>query len=286
MHKMEYIGYIIGIVGIIIGILIALYQNKTPDIKVYCNPNDDGNPAIILCKVENNGRREAKDVIIGFNKMFPYGTKVFSTPEVGASMTEVDELPDPVVNPSSSELMRAFVINIPRIAPKDIVRFEIRTLDLDNQRAAAQVRKIHSEIEKILIDFGNKLHINYPEYRKTWDTATILKARIKEENFFIPDKFSYENGREEIVYYSDEEKLAKAHCKDLYARHKKEFIDVFNNRKEFVVPVVNIKTSEGQRTYASFPPYVKTVLNFAVPKKTISDGKPHFSYPPIPKSYD
>jgi hypothetical protein len=60
-----------------------------------------------------------------------------------------------------------------------------------------------------------------------------------------------------VTALTDQEALARAHCQDLYARFKAEFIDIFEGRPAFLAPVVRIKTREGERTRALFPPYVR-----------------------------
>jgi hypothetical protein len=86
---------------------------------------------------------------------------------------------------------------------------------------------------------------------------------------------------------SESERLAQAINQDLYARYKKEFIDIYQGRPSFKVPVIRIKTSEGESTYASFPPYIPTCLEMVVSKKEVKQAGGALNLPiPVPQSYE
>ena len=285
--KMEILlGLGIGILGILIAVGIAIYQARSPSLSVVCQPLPDGDPTALECEIHNEGRAEARDVYVSFDHSLPMGTRVFADAEVGAQIVEAEAPPDPTRGPEAALLLTAFSVRIPRVAAKDRVRFQVRTTDPDNQRAARQVLRIRREIASVLSEFGARLRANYPDVAGRWDTDRILDTRIKEENFFSPGRVSYERGRRTVSFFSDEEKLARANCQDLYAQYKKEFLDVFQNRPEFKAPVIKVKTAEGERTYARFPPYLKTSILATFSRDELRRrGKLQF-YPPIPESYD
>jgi hypothetical protein len=281
-----WIGLSIGVLGILVTILIAIYQTKSPRLNVACLHAQDGNPAALACEVRNDGRGEARNVLISFNNMLPVATKVFAGPEVGAQIVEAEAPPDPALGPAAAALRMAFAVQIPRVSAKSTVRFEVRTTDADNQRAAGQVLRIRHEIAGILAEFGTRLKAKYPQLASMWNSDVILAARIKEESFFSPASISYERGIERIPFFTAEEELARANSQDLYARYKAEFIDVFQGKPRFIAPVVRVKTGEGDRTYAIFPPYVPSGLEMKVPVSQLKAEGKMFVYPPVPQTYD
>jgi len=225
-------------------------------------------------------------VTVGFNLMLPIETVIYSAPEIGATLHESDLPPDPAAGPAAAALQRAFAVVVSRVAPKDTVQFELRSLDADNQRAARQVIRITAEIASILAEFGTRLQAQYPELGSLWHTDLIVRARTKRDSFFKPSTLSYELGRFPISALSDDEQLADANCQDLYPRFKREFIDIFQGRPSFVAPVVKVKTAAGARTYATLPPFVNTYVDMAVSPSALQAGATVVLYPPVPESYE
>ena len=133
--------------------------------------------------------------------------------------------------------------------------------------------------------FGERLSKTSPEGAKRWDFDVVLRAQIKNENFFTPAQLSYEKGREGISSLSEEERLGNAVNQDLYVRYKKQFIDIYQGRPEFKAPVIRIKTTGGESTYVSFPPYVKTYVEMAVPVDEIKKAETLNVSIPVPRSY-
>lgn len=277
---------LLAVIGILVTIIIALYQQRSPETSVECHPLPDGDRCALECVVENSGSKAAEDVYVGFTKVLPLGTKVLTSHEIEIQIIEAETPPDPNLTPTAAMLLRALAVHIPRVPPKTSVPFQVRTIDPDNQRAAEQLAKIHDEIEKILQAFGERLAAIHPEDAKDWDLGALISARVKQENLFAPGKFSYEKGRFPIVFLTDQEMRAVALNQDLYARYKAEFIDIYQNRPEFKAPVVRIKTGEGERTYAMFPPYLKTYIEAEVPVDQLKEKGTVFVHPPVPKSYD
>lgn len=280
------VGTLLAIIGILITIIIARYQERSPKISVECHPLPDGDPSAIDCVVSNSGGRAAQDVYVGFTKMLPVGTKVFASPETMVQMIESENPPDPNLTPSTAMSSRAFAIHVPRVAPEDKVVFQVRTIDPDNQRAAKQLTRIREEIIKTLRAFGERLTETNPKEAKNWDIESLISARIKRENLFAPGKFSYDGGRFPITLITEEEEQASALNQDLYARYKANFIDIYQNRPEFKAPVVRIETEEGKRTYAIFPPYLRTYVEAQVPVSQLKRQGTVLVYPPVPESYD
>jgi len=284
---MEFIiGSLLTIIGILVSIIIALYQERSPEVSVECHPLPTGDPCVLECVVGNSGKKLAADVYVGFTKMLPLGTKVLASPEIRLQLIEAETLPDPTAMPGAAILLRAFAVHIPRVPPKTTVRFQVRTTDPDNQRAAEQALRIHNEVVKILRAFGERLTATKPEVAKVWDLDALIRARIKQENFFAPGKFSYEKGRFPVAFLTEVEERAVAVNQDFYTRYKGEFIDIYQNRPEFKAPVVRIKTEEGDRTYARFPPYLKTYVDAQVPVRQLKEQGTVWVYPPVPESYD
>jgi len=284
---MEFVVYtLLAVIAILVAIVIALYQERSAKIKVECYPLPNGNPCTIECVVNNSGKRAAQDVYVGFTKMLPVGARVFAAPETMIQMIESETPPDPNLAPSAAMLSRAFAIHVPRVAPKDKVVFQVRTIDPDNQRAAKQVTRVREEINKILKAFGERLAETNPKDAKSWNVESLVSARIKRDNFFAPGKYSYEEGRFPVAFLTEEEEQANALNQDLYARYKVQFIDIYQNRPEFKAPVVRIKTEEGERTYAIYPPYLKTYVEVQVPVSQLKEQGVVLVYPPVPESYD
>lgn len=281
------IGIGIGIVGMLIGVLIAVIQGRSPDVSVECKLDPNNDPSCIECTVFNKGLAEAKDVYVGFNNMLPLDTTIFFLPELGLELHEANLPPDPNILPHVAHLTKAFSVRIPRVARKSEITFQVKTINKDNIRAANQVLRIREEIINILTTFGERLSLYHSEEYSKWDAPTIIQARIKQENFFTPGKFSYVNGQFPVVFISDDDELALAANQDLYSKYKKEHVDVFSSSKEFKAPVLRIKTPRGESAYAIFPPYVNTFTEvMIVPLNEISKKGSISIAPPVPESYD
>jgi len=277
----------VAVISVLVTVLIFLIQDRSPNLHIQCNVTSDGDPSVIECSVSNTGRREARNVYIGFNKMLLLGTKVFAPPEVAAQLIESTTAPDPNLEPETASITKVFSVFIPRVPPKDHFIFQIRTIDPDNKRAAKQVLKIGKEILKRMDSFGKRLSEHHPKAAKKWAIDAIIHDRIKKENFFKPGHFSYEGGRMPIDYLTEKDMLASAIHKDYYKRYKEEFIDIFKQPPEMKAPVVRIKTEDGDRTMGIFPPWVKTYAD--MPPISVSALKEQGSMylrVPVPETYD
>jgi hypothetical protein len=231
---------------------------RQPDISIRCNPDQQGDPSKILCSVTNNGRAEARDLTISFAKLLPLDTVVQAPPELGLKIEEAGSPPDPKNSPLSATLLTAFLVRIPRVAPKDHFNFTVLTTNDDNLRTAKQVMKIRTEIIDVLQKFGERLNQVYPNEAQKWNFKDVLGARVKQENFYTPTKFYYEKGRFPVEFLTEAESLAAAINEELYARYKQEFIDIYKNRPSYSAPVIRIRGRGGERTYSSHPPYLKS----------------------------
>jgi hypothetical protein len=272
-------------VGIGATISVAVFQERNPVLNAECHVAKDGDPCVLECEVYNSGKKEARDVFVSFNEMLPLETRVLAAPERGITLSEAENLPDPHRHPELSKTQKAFAVRIPLIAPKDTIIFQIKTTHPDNQRAGKQVMKIREEIIDILKKFDKLLQQKYPQEINNWNIEALISARIKEENFFLLGKLSYEQGRVNVQFLTDEEQLAKAVNQDLYHRYKKEFIDIYQGRPHFKAPVVRIKATAGESTIAIYPPYVNTYVDLYVPMDKLKQGNVIELYPPVPKSY-
>lgn len=145
--------------------------------------------------------------------------------------------------------------------------------------------RIREEGQRVLLAFIDRLSKTYPDTVKEWHKESVLNAQIKSESFFTPAVLPYENGRRNVSLLNDVEQLANAVNQDLYAKYKKQFIDVFQGGKDFKAPVVRIKTSQGHSTYALFPPYVSTYVEMAVATQQLAkDGTVNIPIP-VAKEY-
>lgn len=278
-------GIMIGIIGIIFSVGTAFYQDKHPILQVICDVTETGDPSILKICVTNSGRLEAKDIYLSFTDVLPFETEVYGRPEYGLQIIESKTLPDPYLHPEIAKTQKAFSIFIPRIAAHDSIKFEVHTQNIDNKRAAKQILLIREEIEVILNDFVAKVKERYPEYAR-WNIQSLIASRIKEESFFLPAKVSYESGVFDISFFTDEEIYARALNMELYPKYKKQFINVFKERRSFIAPVIRTKTNNSNSTLAIFPPYVSTYLNFRIPSNELILNDSLLIYPPIPEKYD
>jgi hypothetical protein len=281
------LGTIIGIVaGALINLAGVLYQDRTPELQINFSSVENGDPCILTSTITNSGRAEARDVFVSFNNMLPLDTKVLASPELGITILESENPPDPMMHPQEAKLQKAFAIRIPRIAAKDTIRFQVITSNVDNQRAGKQILRIREAIKDVLQDFGGRLSKTSPEDAKKWNFDAVLSARTKDENLFTPAQISYEKGRATISSFTEEERLANAINQDLYAKYKKDFIDIYQGRPEFKAPVIRIKTTLGESTYAVFPPYVKSYVEMSVPIDEVKKAGGTLNVTvPVPKSY-
>jgi len=280
------LGTIVGaIIGALLNLAVVLYQDRAPFLEVSFIPAEGGDPSALICTIKNHGRAEARDVFLSFNNMLPLETKVLASPELGLTILESESPPDPQKYPEQSKFQKAFAVRIPRIAPEDTITFQVVTSNNDNRRAGRQMLRIREESQRVLLAFIDRLSKTYPNTIREWHKESVLNAQIKTESFFTPALLSYENGRRNMSLLNDAEQLANALNQDLYAKYKKQFIDVFQGRPEFKAPVVRIKTSQGDSTYALFPPYVSTYVEMTVSTQQLAkDGTMNLPVP-VPKEY-
>lgn len=279
-----------GLLCLIVGVMMSLggsaYFDRSPELSVTCYPNESGDPSQIQCRLENIGRKEAKDVVVGFNKMLPTGTEVFASADTGVQMDRARLLPDPNISPKYSDHVVAFFVKIPRIPPNSTVKFLVKTTNPDNIRAANQDIKIRSERFRILSEFISCVNALHPEDTRLLNIEAVKSGIIKSSIFFKPGNFSYENGSFPVNFIDEKEKTARAIHQDIYSRYKKECIDIFKKAtEEFLAPVIRIETPNGDSTYATLPPYPKAIATFAVPFDQLKEGKLIKSSPRVPASY-
>jgi hypothetical protein len=250
------IGTVVGLLGVVATILVAIYQERSPALQVWCRPPDDGNPCALSCYIKNSGRAEARDVYLSFNNVLLLDTKVAASPELGISLVESENLPDPKRNPEAAKLEKAFAVHVPRISPKDTITFQLITVNPDNQRTGKQTFRM-------LVAINSLLHAGYERLSKTqsdeaqkWNIEAAISYHVKYENYFSLAQISYEHGRQPIEYFSDEEKLAAAINADILHQHNEEFKDFYEKMPDFIAPVIRYKLEEGESTYARCPPYL------------------------------
>lgn len=174
------------LIGITIGaaaVGIALYQNRSPSLRARCLVPENGDPATIECTIQNSGRKEARDVSVGFNRMLSLGTRVFAPSEVRAELRESEILLHPQLELHQAQIMQTFAVYLPRVAPKDTVTFQVSTTDPDNKRAAQQVVRIREVLTEILKQFGERLSAEHKKEASKWNFENVISGRIKRESF-------------------------------------------------------------------------------------------------------
>lgn len=277
--------WVLTLLGIGATLAVAVYQERQPRVDVACRLVEGDDPAQLECAVANIGRGEARDLNISFATMLPVGSQVVGPPEFVLSLRPVDSPPDPMTDPRTAALTTAFVITVPRIAAGDRLSFRIFTADPDNKRAAAQLQRIQAETKRILNDFGERLAKTNPTDAQRWHVDSVWSAHRKRDCFFSPAKYSFEAGRRDVSFLSEDELLAEAVNADLYPRYKARFVDIYQDRPEFHAPVVRIVTKAGDSTYAIYPPYVRSYVDMAVPPDALQQQSSMFLRPPVPKQY-
>lgn len=274
------------LLGAALTLFIVWYQERHPDVAVSCQSNTEGDPATITCRVINAGRGEARDVYVGFNHSYPLDTLVVASPEIGAEIVPSNNPPDPTVLPLASEHIQAFAVRLPRVPAKKSIEFQVQTANDDNGRAAKQILRLREEIHGLLASFGDRILEEHPEFSEDWDLARIMQARAKQENLFEPGNFSYEEGTFPIEYVDEGDKLALAVLDDLTRKYKAGYSDIFQTGREYKAPVIRIRTADGERTYATLPPFIKAYVEMRVSASQLKERKPIAVQPPIPESYD
>ena len=273
------------VAGIAATVVVAVYQEKDPRVEVQCGLVAGGDPAQLDCSIVNTGRREARDLTVSFTKMLPLGTQVVAAPELALRLQPVDSPPDPEADPRTAALTTAFVVVVPRVAAGDRLSFRLATADADNKRAAAQLQRIQSEVRKVLDDFGQRLSEANPADARRWRVEDVWTAHQKRACLFSPAKYSFEAGRRDVSFLTESELLAEAVNADFYTRYKTRFLDIYQNRPEFRAPVIRVSTKDGDSTYASYPPYLRTYVDVAVPVSALPQKGPVVVRPPVPKEY-
>lgn len=179
---------------------------------------------------------------------------------------------------------KAFFVRLPNVPARQAVEFEVQTIHPDNKRAAQQVVYLRAVQQTILRDFGERLSQRYPRESVRWNLEAVTRALAKEQNFFLPGSARYEHGTVPIAFVTDDERQAQAANQDLYAKHKNEFIDIYQDRGEFTAPVLRVSTVDGDSTWAIFPAYLKSGIRGSF---TVPEGTGEASIPiPVPVKYE
>jgi hypothetical protein len=215
--------------------------------------------------------------------MLPLNTKVLAAPELGISIVESEQPPDPQHGPFASKLQSAFAVHIPRVPVDDPIEFQVVTADPDNKRAAGQTLRVYQEMREVLSAFHQYLLRAHPSDANRLFIEEVLSGQIKEGNFFAPAYCIYEKGRIPLDWFTEAERLASAHLQDLEKQHQKALTDMARKRPELQAPVVKIKTPDGVFAFPLMPPIIKTYADFEIPSNLPKDWTPVI--PPIPKSY-
>jgi hypothetical protein len=281
-----WVGVIFFFLSTLVSVGILLYQERRPEIDVRCVPDEKGEPSKLICTVANNGRAEARDFMISFNRLLPLDTHVTAAPELAIRIQESSSPPDPLHDPETAKLLTAFIIHIPRVVAGDPISFTVLTANADNLRAAKQVLRLREEIRDVLTKFGDRLKNAHPEDARRWELQNILSARVKLENFYAPDKFSYERGRYPVKFLTEAEILALAVNQDLYARYKKEFIDIYQGRPSYKAPVIRIRAEDRDAAYVINPPYLNICSIALISLEELKAKKKARGRFHIPESYD
>lgn len=258
------------------------YQQREPELIARCEITKN-HPWELGCVVENFGRDEARDVTVSFNRHLLLNTEVEAQPEFGVKLVESGLPPDPDVHPAVAAFERAFVIEIPRVTPKDPVSFIVRTANVDNQRAGVQVVRMEVATKGLLETFRDYLTTNHSKDSELLQIDLAMQAQVKEDNFFDPGMIAYEKGRQEVILLTPEEARASAGMDQLYALHWERFRSA---RKLPVMraPVVRIKTAKGYGIAA----IVSRYLGMELTSTGVLEGGQTVELPilSVPDSYD
>jgi len=235
--------------------------------------------------VRNDGRGAALDVAIGFNRILPMGTSLLAPPDTRLRIEESDLLPHPDLD--AARYFRAFIVRIPLVPPKSEIDFSLVTTNRDNQRACTQVIRLRNIQHQILEEFYVRVLAKYSQYLPQSNLDLVKIEAAKAQCLFQPGYVMYGEARLPIKFKTDAETKQNVLHSQVYRDHKKEFIEIFQNRGEYKAPVFLVKQSEGSAGFASYPAYIKTYVLFKA--RLPKDWKPGSSIsPPIvpPKSYD
>lgn len=285
--KANFINLLYFIVGIIITCVFFILANKEPVLEVKAELIDNNYPGAIKLYVINQGNKEAKDVYINFNGTLPIGTEIFSNPDFNLKYIESDVLDNPNNFKSAVKINSAFSIFIPRIPSEDTIDFIIKTIDDDNIRAAYQVNRIQNEKNVVVGLFIENVLKRYPKYKKRCSFELEKNHQIKNNCFYSPSTFVYENGRYNVDFITEPEYVNSKYFSDIYKNHKKEFINTFQSNYEFHAPVVKLKTNEGVVNLAKFPAFVDTHIDsfFVINSDSTKESIRLELVPKIPAKY-
>jgi hypothetical protein len=131
-----------------------------------------------------------------------------------------------------------------------------------------------------------RIEMANPEEAEKLNIDKIMSLKIKNENMFSPASFSYEAGRQLIEYLTDDEQAAHALFKDIHDRHREVLEGILDGRLRFIAPVIRIRTTKGEATYATISPNINYCGSME-PIRLSEIKKPGgaFSYPAVPNSY-
>ena len=274
------------IISLIIAVAQVVYQGATPLLDISCSPPKDDDFSRLGCTVENRGRAEARDVLVGFNHSLPLETRIIADPDLGITLTSANSPPNPTTNPMAASTILAFSVAIPRVPPKAQVHFEVATHNADNRRAAKQLARIRAVQQSILSDFTKVLRERFPDKAKDWKLEALLAFHAYDGNFFKPDRYSYELGRYPVKLLPEEHQAAKARDDEIYAEFKPRFREIWQGRPPFAAPVIRIETATGPSTYATFPADVRTCIFAAISRRELLSKDQVELSPPVPEQYN
>jgi hypothetical protein len=219
--------------------------------------------------------------------MLPLDTEVYAPPEVGAELKPSPTPPDPRMAPEWAKTQLAFAVRVPRVTPNDPVLFHVETTNPDNWNAAKQILRVREEYSTILKMVIERIEKSNPEEARTLNFDKIMSLRIRHENIFSPVSFSYEAGRQMIEYFTDDEQAAHAFFKDIHDRHTEVLKGILDGRPRFIAPVIRIRTTKGEGTYADIAPNINYCFDMVpVPFSEVMKRGGAFIPPAVPKSYE
>ncbi len=299
---------ILGLVGaFLVPVLIMLYQERKPKISVSCRLVSSGDPSAIECVVSNTGGRAAEDIRIGFSFVLLNETALLSLSDTSVNLVETDipiqfhnlktsdgsfslifpsNLPDPNLKESDANHVRAFAIHVNSVPAKTNVEFRLITKDKENRRAAHQVMYIRDDITRRMKIFVERLQQDAPHVVRKLNFEDFIGARIKLDCFYKPSYFSFSGGREAIKFLSKDESKAADLMGSIFKAHKDNYPDLFKKQKEFIAPVIRVRTENGVSTTAVTPPFGTTVSLFLEGDDYQKMIRGEQLSPPIPKKYN
>lgn len=211
----------------------------------------------IKCIVNNPRNSAASNVSVGFNGIYPYGTRLAAGTETHMTIKKQETLPLPMTNGYLDKNLLAFSVEIPSIPPKTALSFALWSMSDDNQRACTYLKTIIRSEQRRKID--RLVGIN-----KTLDPGQMVSLQEKKSSLYVPGYLMSPEGRRKVEFVTDREEKTARSFADLYEKVGKEI-----GGKRCLIPIFAAERSDGGFQYfANAPPMMTWVFNTESLKQT------------------